>query len=295
MNCQDHLYRNADPAAGRPPLVPPAVRRRAGRDGARAACWARRATRPPTPARRRLDPLAPRPPHFAPKAKRVIFLFMAGGPSHLELFDNKPSSPSSTARCRRPSCSRATARRSSTRTRSCSGPKFKFAKHGQCGAELSELLPHLAEVVDDIAIVKSMVTDAFNHAPGQILMNTGSQQFGRPSLGAWVTLRPGQRVAGPARLRRLQHRQEGAQRRQLQLGQRLPADRLPGRPVPQRRRPGALPLQPAGASTPSSSATRSTPSASSTSCGSTTSATPRSPRGSTPSRWPSACRPAPRS
>src|SRR5205085_2315304 len=67
------------------------------------------------------------------------------------------------------------------------GPKFKFARHGQCGAELSELLPHHAEIVDDISIVKSMVTDAFNHAPGQIFMNTGSQQFGRPSFGAWTT------------------------------------------------------------------------------------------------------------
>src|SRR4029079_719902 len=65
--------------------------------------------------------------------------------------------------------------------------KFKFSKHGQCGAELSESLPGLAQVVDDIAIVKSMTTDAFNHAPGQILMNTGSTQFGRPSMGAWVT------------------------------------------------------------------------------------------------------------
>jgi hypothetical protein len=67
------------------------------------------------------------------------------------------------------------------------GPKFKFARHGQCGAELSELLPHLAQVVDDVAIVKSLVTDAFNHAPGQILMSTGAQQFGRPSFGSWVT------------------------------------------------------------------------------------------------------------
>ena len=66
------------------------------------------------------------------------------------------------------------------------GPKFKFAKHGQSGAELSELLPHTATIVDDIAIVKSMVTDAFNHAPGQILMTTGSQIFGRPSMGSWV-------------------------------------------------------------------------------------------------------------
>src|SRR5207253_10786622 len=67
------------------------------------------------------------------------------------------------------------------------GPKFKFAKHGKCGMEMSELLPQLATVADDIAVVRSMVTDAFNHAPGQILMNTGSQQFGRPSFGSWVT------------------------------------------------------------------------------------------------------------
>ena len=66
------------------------------------------------------------------------------------------------------------------------GPKFKFARHGQSGAELSELLPHLAKVVDDIAIVKGMTTDAFNHAPAQILMNTGSQIFGRPSMGSWA-------------------------------------------------------------------------------------------------------------
>src|SRR5437762_7635678 len=64
--------------------------------------------------------------------------------------------------------------------------EFKFERHGRCGAELSEALPHLAEVVDDIAIVKSMTTDAFNHAPCQVLMQTGSTQFGRPSLVAWV-------------------------------------------------------------------------------------------------------------
>src|SRR5207253_540753 len=67
------------------------------------------------------------------------------------------------------------------------GPKFKFAKHGKCGMEMSELLPQLATVADDIAVVRSMETDAFNHAPAQIMMNTGSQQFGRPSFGSWVT------------------------------------------------------------------------------------------------------------
>src|SRR5207244_12927223 len=66
------------------------------------------------------------------------------------------------------------------------GPKFKFGKYGQSGAELSELLPQLATTVDDVCIVKSMVTDAFNHAPAQIFMSTGAQQFGRPSLGAWT-------------------------------------------------------------------------------------------------------------
>src|SRR5437764_730097 len=69
----------------------------------------------------------------------------------------------------------------------CEQVLSRNAPHGKSGAELSEVLPHLAEVVDDIAIVKSMTTDAFNHAPGQILMNTGSTQFGRPSMGAWVT------------------------------------------------------------------------------------------------------------
>ncbi len=91
-----------------------------------------------------------------------------------------------------------------------------------------------------------MTTDAFNHAPGQILMNTGSQIFGRPSVGAWVTYGLGCETAGPARLRRLQHRQERPERRQLELGERLPADRLSRRAVPCRRRPGPLPVEPRG-------------------------------------------------
>ena len=183
---------------------------------------------------------------------------MAGAPSHLELFDYKPQLANFDGTLPPPDLLKGYRAAFINPNSKLLGPKFKFAKHGKCGAELSELLPHLATVADDIAIVKSMVTDAFNHAPGQILMNTGSQQFGRPSFGAWTLLRPGQRIARPARLRRLQHRQQGAQRRQLQLGQRLSAHRLPGRAVPHRRRPGAVPLQPARASTPTCSATRST-------------------------------------
>jgi uncharacterized protein (DUF1501 family) len=133
------------------------------------------------------NPLAPKQPHFPAKAKRVIFLFMAGAPSHLELFDYKPELAKWNGKLPPPDLLKGYRAAFINPNSTLLGPKFKFAKHGQSGAELSELLPHLAEVVDDIAIVKSMTTDAFNHAPGQILMNTGTQQFGRPSMGAWVT------------------------------------------------------------------------------------------------------------
>src|SRR5215207_2206072 len=133
------------------------------------------------------DPMAPKKPHFPAKAKSVIFLFMAGAPSHLELFDHKPELAKYDGKL--PPADLLKGYRAAFINPSSTflGPKFKFARHGKSGAELSELLPHLATVVDDIAIVKSMATDAFNHAPAQIFMNTGSQQFGRPSMGSWVT------------------------------------------------------------------------------------------------------------
>jgi hypothetical protein len=133
------------------------------------------------------DPVAPKKPHFPAKAKSVIFLFMAGAPSHLELFDNKPELAKYDGKL--PPADLIKGYRAAFINPSSTflGPKFKFARHGKSGAELSELLPHLAKVVDDVAIVKSMVTDAFNHAPAQIFMNTGSQQFGRPCLGSWAT------------------------------------------------------------------------------------------------------------
>lgn len=131
-------------------------------------------------------PLAPKPPHYSAKAKNIIFLFMAGGPSHLELFENKPQLAKFDGTLPPPELIEGYRAAFISPNSKLLGPKFKFARHGKSGTELSELLPHLAEVVDDIAIVKGMVTDAFNHAPSQILMNTGSQQFGRPSLGAWL-------------------------------------------------------------------------------------------------------------
>lgn len=132
-------------------------------------------------------PLAPKLPHFAARAKRVIYLFMAGGPSHLELFDNKPELAKWDGKL--PPAELLKNYRSAfiTKDSTLLGPKFKFARYGQSGVELSELLPHLSTVADDIAVVKSMHGEAFNHAPAQILMNTGSSQFGRPSMGAWVS------------------------------------------------------------------------------------------------------------
>ena len=133
------------------------------------------------------DPLAPKAPHFAPKAKRVIYLFMAGGPSQMELFDNKPKLAEFDGQLPPKELLEGYRAAFINPNSKLLGPKYKFAKYGQSGAEVSELLPHLTEIVDDIAIVRGMSTDAFNHAPGQILMNTGSQQFGRPSFGAWTT------------------------------------------------------------------------------------------------------------
>jgi uncharacterized protein (DUF1501 family) len=133
------------------------------------------------------NPMAPRKPHFAAKAKRVIYLFMAGGPSHIELFDNKPELAKWDGKLPPADLLKGYRAAFINPNSKLLGPKFKFARHGQSGAELSELLPALAQVADDIAIVKSMKTDAFNHAPAQVLMSTGSQIFGRPSTGAWVS------------------------------------------------------------------------------------------------------------
>ncbi len=130
-------------------------------------------------------PLAPRLPHFPAKAKRVIYMFQAGAPSHLELFDNKPELTKSDGKLP-PKELLAGYRAAFINPNSALlGPKFKFEKHGQCDMELSEVLPYTAKIADEICLVRSMQTDAVNHAPAQIMMNTGSQLFGRPSFGSW--------------------------------------------------------------------------------------------------------------
>ena len=133
------------------------------------------------------NPLAPRPPHFAPRAKCVIYLHMAGAPSQLELFDYKPE----LAKLDGQDCPQSF----------LEGKKFAFIRgvpkmlasqavfkqHGQSGALISNYLPHLTSVVDDLSFLKAVTTDQFNHAPAQLLMQTGNARLGRPSMGSWVT------------------------------------------------------------------------------------------------------------
>ena len=141
---------------------------------------------------------------------------------------------SATASCRRPELLKGYRAAFINPNSTLLGPKFKFAKHGQCGAELSELLPHLA---DDRRRHRHRAsrwhTDAFNHAPAQIFMNTGAQQFGRPSMGAWATYGLGSESQDLPGFVVFSTGQKGTERRRVELGQRLPADGLPGRAVPQ--------------------------------------------------------------
>jgi hypothetical protein len=128
--------------------------------------------------------------HFPAKAKRVIYLFQSGGPSQLELFDDKPlvrekqgsELPDSIRMGQR--LTGMTAGQSSFPV---IGSKYKFARHGNCGMQLSELLPHTAKVADDICLIRSMHTEAINHDPAITFTQTGSQQPGRPSFGAWLS------------------------------------------------------------------------------------------------------------
>jgi hypothetical protein len=139
------------------------------------------------PADRKTNPLFPRDGHFPGKAKRVIYMFMAGGPSHLELFDYKPKLQELDGQVIPPSYVENKRFAFLKKDAKLLGTRRKFSKHGESGAEISELLPHLSAVADDIAIVRSMKTDVFNHGPAKMFTNTGSPRFGRPSMGAWTT------------------------------------------------------------------------------------------------------------
>jgi uncharacterized protein (DUF1501 family) len=133
------------------------------------------------------NPLAARDTHFRPRAKRVIFMFMAGAPSQLELFDDKPKLRELDGKPIPPSVIAGQRYAFIQPDAAVLAPRFPFARHGRSGAELSDRLPHLATIVDDIAIVKSMKTDQFNHAPAQLFLNTGHGLPGRPSMGSWLS------------------------------------------------------------------------------------------------------------
>ena len=133
-------------------------------------------------AARDANPLAVRPPHYPARAKRVIFLFMSGGPSHVDTFDPKPRLQRENGR----PLPFPMPRLERTRTGNLLASPFRFRKHGQCGTEVSELFPNVAACVDDLCVIRSLVADNINHNGACLQMNTGEQTFSRPSMGSWL-------------------------------------------------------------------------------------------------------------
>jgi Protein of unknown function (DUF1501) len=133
-------------------------------------------------------PLLPKSPPFLGKAKSVIYLHMAGAPSQLELFDYKPELAKMDGQDCPESLLKGKKFAFITGVPKMLGPQAEFAQHGQSGAWISNHLPHLSTMADEITFLKAVTTDQFNHAPAQLLMHTGSARLGRPSMGSWVTL-----------------------------------------------------------------------------------------------------------
>lgn len=133
------------------------------------------------------NPLAPRKPHFQPKTKACINIFMAGAPSHLDLFDPKPELNKRDGQSLpKEILDRARFAFIKPETVKLMGSKRRFKSYGQCGMEFSDYLPHLGSIADDLLMVRSMHSDEFNHHPGQLLMQCGVSRFGMPSAGSWI-------------------------------------------------------------------------------------------------------------
>jgi hypothetical protein len=134
-----------------------------------------------------VNPLAPHQPHFAPRAKRAIYIHMAGSPSQLDLFDPKPKlkelngqpCPESLFKKERFAFIKGVPK--------MLGSPHEFARYGKCGMEMAKLIPHIGGVADDLCLVRSMFTEQFNHAPAQLFLHTGAPRQGRPGMGAWLT------------------------------------------------------------------------------------------------------------
>jgi uncharacterized protein (DUF1501 family) len=134
------------------------------------------------------DPLLPRAPHFAPKAKSCIFIYLEGAPSQIDLFDQKPKLRELHGQ-KLPESFTKEVRFAFIQKESATilGSPREFTRHGKCGMELADLWPHLGQCADDLCLIRSMHTDQFNHHPGQLMMNTGFPTLGRPAAGAWLT------------------------------------------------------------------------------------------------------------
>ncbi len=130
------------------------------------------------------DPLAPRPPHFSPKAKRVIFLYMSGGVSHVDSWDHKPKLFAEAGKT--VSVDEFQGRKGDFKM-FAKRPQWEFARHGRCGTEVSALFPHMAGCVDDLCVIRSMKSDHTNHYEATLGIHTGSFTFARPSIGSWVS------------------------------------------------------------------------------------------------------------
>src|SRR6184192_2570219 len=137
---------------------------------------------PPAQAGEPLNPLAPKPPQFPAKAKRVIHLFMNGGPSHVDTFDPKPSLAKYAGKALPMDYLRT-----ERKTGAAFPSPYKFKKYGKSGIEVSEIFPNVGECIDDIAVIRSMHADVPNHEPSLLLMNCGEARLIRPSMGSWIT------------------------------------------------------------------------------------------------------------
>jgi hypothetical protein len=151
--------------------------------GGLALSWLLRGTPARAAAPARVYDTVPKPPHFAAKARNVILLFMGGGPSHMDLFDPKPL----LAKMDGQTIPFGVEQRGLNNGAKIMGSPFRFARHGQCGHEISELLPHLAGVADDLAIVRSGVSTRIDHGEAELLLHTGRPIRGFPSMGSWIT------------------------------------------------------------------------------------------------------------
>jgi len=180
------------------------------------------------------NPLAPCQSQLPAKAKRVIGMFHAGAPSHSELFDYKPELVKRSGQLPPAELLKNYRAAFIKPNFALLGPKFKFMKRGQCGMELSEVIPHIGSIADEMCLIRTMQTDAVNHAPAQILMNTGNQNFGRPSFGAWTLYGLGNEsedLPGYVVLTSAKGTSGGASN----YGSRLPAEHVWRRALPQHR------------------------------------------------------------